>query len=141
MTRPSSALDRVVQAAERVEEAAGEWNAVDLTVISKCVSALEASAADLSAALTVIQGSDPERHQANPSGLRANLLNLKKSVGRLERLVDASAAFLRSAPGLACDQPVLYHACQSTAADGVICQVAAFSCEAAAVSGMGGVQG
>jgi hypothetical protein len=128
MTPPNSALNRVVQAAERVENAAGEWNAVDLTVIGKCVSALEASAGDLSAALTILPGSDLKGYQATRSSLRANLLNLKESVGRLERLVDASAAFLRSAPGLACGQPVLYQA------DGVICQVAA-------VSEMGGMQG
>jgi hypothetical protein len=121
MTPPDSALDRVVQAAERVEKAAGEWNAVDLIEIGECVSALEASAGDLSAAFTVLQG-----YHSSPAGLRANLLNLKKSAGRLERLVDASAAFLRSAPGLACDRPVLYQA------DGAICQ---------ATLEMGGVQG
>jgi hypothetical protein len=121
MTPPDAARDRVVQAAERVEKAAGEWNAVDFTLIGECVSALEVSAADLSAAFTVLQ-----ECRTSPSGLRANLLNLKRSTGRLERLVDASAAFLRSAPGLACDQPVLYQA------DGAICQAALE---------MGGVQG
>lgn len=128
MTPPNAALDRVAQAAERVEKAAGEWNAVNLTEIGRCVAALEASAGDLSAALTILQGPGLKGYQATAAGLCGNLLNLKKSVGRLERLVDASAAFLRSAPGLACDQPVLYQP------DGVICQVAA-------LSEMGGMQG
>ena len=142
MTPPNPALDRVAEALKRVDNAADDWNAVDLTVIAECVSALQASAADLSAALAILQRPGKTGHGATPAGqVRANVINLQKSVGRLERLVDASAAFLRGAPGLACDQPVLYHACRSTAADGVICQAAAFFCEAAAISEMGGVQG
>lgn len=117
MTPRNRALDRIVQADQRLKQIAGRWNAVDLSAIGNCVSALEASSTDLCAAAEILKSSP-----ARPgSPLRANVLDLKQSVARLERLVDASAAFLRSAPGLACDQPVLYQA------GGVVRQPASFS--------------
>lgn len=114
MTARNRALDLIVRAERRVKDVADRWNAVDLSRIDSCVSALEASAADLCAADGILKG-----FPARPgSSFRTSVLDLKKAAVRLERLVDASAAFLRSAPGLACDQPVLYQP------GGVIRQVA-----------------
>jgi hypothetical protein len=102
----NQALDRIVQAEQRVRDVADRWSAVDLSRIGSCVSALEAAATDLCAAKGILKGLP-----ASPGSLlRTSVLDLKKAAVRLERLIDASAAFLRSAPGLACDQPVLYQA-------------------------------
>jgi hypothetical protein len=102
----NQALDRIVRAERRVKDVADQWSAVDLSRIGSCVSALEAAATDLCAAKGILKGLPA----SNGSLLRTSVLDLQRAAGRLERLVDASAAFLRSAPGLACDRPVLYQA-------------------------------
>ena len=106
MTPRSQALDRIVQAGRRVQEVAGRWNAVDLSMVSSCVPALEDSAADLSIAIAILE-SAPE---SPGKPLRMGVLELQRAVARLEHLVDASAAFLRGAPGPEGDRPVLYQA-------------------------------
>jgi len=114
MTPRHKAIEHIERAEQRVADAADRWNAVDLAAIGSCVSALEASATDLCAAVGILKGLPT----GSGSLLRTNVLDLKRAAVRLERLVDASAAFMRSAPGLACDEPALYRA------DGVIRPVA-----------------
>jgi hypothetical protein len=106
MTCPQDALDRIVLAERRVREAADQWNAVDLSSIGDCVSALERSAADLSDSTELLKTSST----STGSVIRSKVHDLKKAVFRLERLVDASAAFLRGAPGSGGVDSSLYQA-------------------------------
>lgn len=106
MTSRPDALGRIVLAERRVTEAADQWNAVDLSVISRCVGTLECSAADLNDATEILKISPT----ATGSAIRSKVHDLKKAVFRLERLVDASAAFLRGAPGPGADATGLYQA-------------------------------
>ena len=106
MTSEQEALSRIVLAERRVREAADHWNAVDLSVIGDCIIALESSAVDLSNATEILKISST----AKGNVIRSKVRDLKKSVSRLERLVDASAAFLRGAPGPGSDDSRLYRA-------------------------------
>jgi hypothetical protein len=94
-TSGQDALGRIVLAERRVREAADQWNAVDLSALGHCISVLESSAADLSDATEILKISST----ATGSVIRSKVRELKKAVSRLERLVDASSAFLRGAPG------------------------------------------
>lgn len=89
----SAALIR--RAGESVEVALGDWNAVQLDSLGRCVLALEASASDLRAAMDLLS-LDPA---GTPRGLRENVLRLKQNLVRLSRLSGASQAFLRNLPG------------------------------------------
>ena len=95
MISGQDALGRITLAERRVREAADQWNAVDLAAISRCMSALESSAADLSDATEILKTDST----VTGSVIRSTVQDLKKAASRLERLVDASAAFLRGAPG------------------------------------------
>jgi hypothetical protein len=106
MTSEQDALGRIVLAERRVREAADEWNAVDLSAIGQCISALECSVADLSDATEILKVSST----ATGSVIRSKVRQLKKEVSRLERLVDASSAFLRGAPGSGADASTVYQA-------------------------------
>lgn len=106
MTSHDKALGRITQAERRVRMTADEWNAVDLAAIFRDVAALECSAEDLRDAAEIL------KNTPKPDGtpIRSRILELKKSVVRLERLVGASAAFLRSAPGTAREDSGFYQA-------------------------------
>jgi len=104
MNSQHKAQERIVRAGERIKEAADHWNAVDLSAISHCLSALEYSATDLSEAVTVLKESGP----MSGSLVLSNIASLRIAALRLERLVDASAAFFRLAPGSDCDGAGLY---------------------------------
>lgn len=100
------ALESVKQAAQSVKDVADRWNAIDLATLTDFIAGLERSACDLSASLQFLETSPPP--PANV--IRSAILNLKKDAARIERLVDASAAFLRSAPGLASGHDGIYQA-------------------------------
>lgn len=129
MTLQRKALGRIMLAQQRVREAADRWNAVDLSAICHCCSALERTVADLRDATEMLKRSPAEvtaaeltpAQQASTASrelFRSSLLDLKNAAVRLERLVDASAAFLRSAPGLAGEESGFYQA------GGAICRMA-----------------
>jgi len=100
------AAERIARASQRVQDAADGWNAVKLPAISKCISDLEHSAAELKEAVELV-----ERAQGSTgNSIRANLEKLNLAAHRLERLVDVAAAFLRLAPGYECNNSTLYQA-------------------------------
>ena len=104
MTSQDTVLEKITRSEKRVKEAADRWNAVDLAAIAQCFSALEYSASDLSEAVTALK----ESGVTSRSLVRSNIASLRKAALRLERLVDASAAFVRLAPGLARGDAGLY---------------------------------
>jgi hypothetical protein len=106
MTPQNKALARIVTAGQRLREAADRWNAVDLSAIGSCCSALESTADDLRDAAGILKGSPVTSGDL----VRSGILDLKKSVFRIERLVGASAAFLRSVPGPAREDSGFYGA-------------------------------
>lgn len=124
MTSQDTVQEKIARSEKRVKEAADRWNAVDLSAISQCLSALEYSATDLSEAVTTLK----ESAVTSGSLVRSNVASLRIAAFRLERLVDASAAFLRLAPGLDCDGAGFYQS------GGSIC------CSVSPV-GMRGIQG
>jgi hypothetical protein len=104
MNSQDAALTRVAQAEQHIRKAADAWSAVDMRVIEACIQALETSASDLGAAFDMLQISPA----GSGSAFRSNISSLKQGAARLERLVDASAAFLRSIPGLPVEDPGMY---------------------------------
>jgi hypothetical protein len=106
MTPGHKATERIRQAERRVRAVADGWNSVNLQAIGNCVSALECSAADLSHGIEILRSSPA----TGGSPFRQDLLDLKRTITRLQRLVDSSAAFLRSAPGLASGDAGVYQA-------------------------------
>jgi hypothetical protein len=112
-TDPSALVRR---AQENVTRAAVEWTPVDAARITECVSALDSAASDLH---TVMESFRPEAASANNPEyrqMRADLLALKQSLVGLNRIMDASAAFIRNLPG--------QHSGETYAAGGQLCTVA-----------------
>ena len=95
---------KIDRSRKRVHDAADCWNAVDLSAISLCLSAMEQSVADLSDAVTILK----ESPEAAASLVRPDVESLRMAALRLERLVDASAAFLRLTPGTTRDNDGFY---------------------------------
>jgi len=106
MTAQKEVIEHSSQAAHRVSDAAERWDATDLSAVVDCAATLESSAADLTLVLEILRKCPAE----SGSLLRSHIICLKKSAARLERLVDASSAFLRSAPGVVCENPGFYRA-------------------------------
>jgi hypothetical protein len=104
VTSREKACGAVVSAAQGILGALEDWNAVDLEAIGKCLGSLESSAGQLDNAVKILRESPAE----DLSSLHSFALQLKSAALQLERLVDSSAAFLRHAPGLACDEPGTY---------------------------------
>ena len=90
-----SAQEQIRRARDLVRTAADQWDAASLSTIGNSVSALESSVGSLTAAAGIMNGS----HEMAGNEMRASLLGLKTDADRLQRLVDASAAFLRGLPG------------------------------------------
>ena len=91
----TSAQEQIRRARDLVKSAADHWDAANLSAIGNSVSVLESSVGSLNSASEIMNGS-PEMAG---NEMRASLLGLKADADRLQRLVDASAAFLRSLPG------------------------------------------
>ena len=96
----TAATEHISAAGKYVRTATDSWDATDLGGIGNCVSALEHSAAELTLAGKILN----ELPLGAGRQLTAALIALKRDTGRLERLVDASSAFLRSAPGAGGDE-------------------------------------
>jgi hypothetical protein len=101
----SSATDCVAlvrRAQQNAIRAAGEWTPVDPERVAECVAALDSAAADLRTVMESFQpeaSSHPEVDNADYGAMRADLFSLKQSLAGLNRLMDASAAFVRNLPG------------------------------------------
>jgi hypothetical protein len=104
-TRDKACAD-VVSAGQGILRALEDWNAVELASIGKCLGSLERSAVELNSALTILR----ESSAGDLTSLHSSAYQLKKAAFLLERLVDSSAAFLRHAPGMSCDEPGTYQA-------------------------------
>jgi len=107
----TSALEQIREAERLLGAAAEQWNAVDLRAIGNCLSALEYSATSLRAAHRMILQGSPEQ-AGGP--MRTAVIAIRIDAGRLQRLVDASAAFLRGVPGAECADAELYRPGGST---------------------------
>lgn len=110
MTREQPTRAHIREAEQCVKAAADAWDATNLSAIANCVSALERSAASLRAAFQVLRSS-PETADG---GLRTAIMGLQKDTARLQRLVDAAAAFVRGLPGPDCEEAELYQPGGST---------------------------
>jgi hypothetical protein len=106
MTPAENASETIARAVKAVTAAADRWDAVNLSEIDSCVTSLESSVADLNGALDILRQSP----RLNVGTLVANIIELKNSAARLERLSDSAASFLRCAPGLESGEPTLYDA-------------------------------
>lgn len=84
-------VECVCRAHSLVTQAAQCWNAGSIAAVHECVIILEQSAAELRAATAASRG-----RAACSWEFRNEILLMKKSVARLERLSDLAAAFLRS---------------------------------------------
>jgi hypothetical protein len=91
----TSVQDQIHRARDLVRSAADQWDAANLSTIANSVSILESSAGSLTAAFKILHGAQ----QVTVNEMRASLLGLKTDADRLQRLVDASSAFLRHLPG------------------------------------------
>jgi len=92
----TSVNEQVRQAERLVRTAADRWDAADLSNIGSCISVLESSVGSLTAASKMLKEGSPEDTR---NLLRTMLAGVRKDANRLQRLVDASAAFLRGVPG------------------------------------------
>jgi hypothetical protein len=106
----TSAKEQIRRARDLVRTAADQWDAANLSTIANSVSVLESSADSLTAASRILNG--PPEIAGNE--MRASLLGLKTDSDRLQRLVDASAAFLRHLPGAQSEDVELYQPGGST---------------------------
>ena len=104
------AQEQISRAERLVNTAASQWEAIDLSNIKDCVSALESSLAALTAASGALAGLS----QSEARIVRAMLAGLKNDVNRLQRLVDAASAFLRNLPGAEFGDSGLYQPGGST---------------------------
>lgn len=106
MSPQNQAREQVTAAAQRLREAADRWNATDLAAIESCAFSLEQSALELNEMLRTVRQIAPD----NAAEFATGLLQIKNDVSRLTRLNDASAAFLRCAPGAGADETEFYGA-------------------------------
>ena len=106
----TSAQDQIRRAWDLVRSAADHWDAANLSTIGNSVSVLESSVGSLAAASEILNGS---REMAG-NEMRASLLGLRMDADRLQRLVDASAAFLHRLPGAQSADVELYQPGGST---------------------------
>ncbi len=98
--------EQVQQAQQLARTATDQWDATDLTKVWNCVLTLETSVNSLTTASGVFHGS-PDTEVARQA--QAALLQLQNDAVRLQRLVDAAAAFLRNLPGEAGPAGSSYH--------------------------------
>ena len=106
MTAQNQAREQATAAGQRLKEAAERWNATDLTAIESCAFSLEQSALELHELLDNVR-SMPRQ---NMTVLATELRQIQSDAARLSRLTDASAAFLRCAPGVSGGESGFYGA-------------------------------
>jgi hypothetical protein len=99
--------EQAAAAGRRLKEAADRWNATDLSAMEGCAFSLEQSALELHEMLEALRRGMPPEKMA---GVAAEVLRLKNEAGRLGRLTDASASFLRCAPGAGAGESEFYGA-------------------------------
>lgn len=87
------ALESLGEALKELRQAAVLWNAVDLSRAQQCRETLESVARKMTDAESLLR-SEPG---AGSAQIKPRLVELKTEALRMERLVDASAAFFRAA--------------------------------------------
>jgi len=105
-----TAQEQIRGARDLVRTAADHWNGASLSAIASSLSVLESSVASLAEASSIL---DRSTGMAG-NEMRTALLALKADATRLQRLVDASAAFLRGLPGAQSADVELYQPGGST---------------------------
>ncbi|HXE64362.1 MAG TPA: hypothetical protein VN519_12530 [Bryobacteraceae bacterium] len=96
MTPRYQAREQVIAARRRLKEAAERWDAIDPAAIEGCRFSLEQSVLELQEMLEAVRRIPREEM----TGLAEEVVQIKSEALRLSRLSDASAAFLRCAPGV-----------------------------------------
>jgi len=96
VTPQERACEQAIAARQRLKDAAERWNATDLASIESCTFSLEQSALELHELLDSVRRLPPQ----NMTDLATELRQIQNDAARLGRLTDASAAFLRCAPGV-----------------------------------------
>lgn len=104
MTPQEQACEQAIAAGQRLKEAAERWNAADLASIESCTFSLEQSALELHELLDNVR----RLPRQNMTGLATDLRQIQYAAARLGRLTDASAAFLRCAPGMSGSESGFY---------------------------------
>ncbi|HVV44127.1 MAG TPA: hypothetical protein VHC72_02955 [Bryobacteraceae bacterium] len=106
MKPQDQAREQAVAAGRRLKEAADRWNATDLAAIEGCTFSLEQSALELHEMLETVRRMPRE----DAADLVAQVREIQNDAARLNRLTDASAAFLRCAPGVSGSESGFYGA-------------------------------
>jgi hypothetical protein len=106
VTPQDQACEQAIAAGQRLKEAADRWNATDLASIESCAFSLEQSALELHELLDSVH----RMPRQNMTVLATELRQIQNDAARLGRLTDASAAFLRCAPGMSCGDSGFYGA-------------------------------
>lgn len=106
MTPQHQASEQVIAAGQRLREAADRWNATDLASIESCRFSLEQSVLELHELLDNVRRMPGQ----NMTVLATELRQIQNDAARLGRLTDASAAFLRCAPGASGNESGFYGA-------------------------------
>jgi hypothetical protein len=106
VTPQDQVRDQAIAAGQRLKEAADSWNATDLTSIESCAFSLEQSALELHELLDHVR----RMPRQNMTILATELRQIQNDAAHLGRLTDASAAFLRCAPGVSGSESGFYGA-------------------------------
>jgi hypothetical protein len=93
MSLQEPVLESIGECLQELRLATDLWNAVDLSRVQKCQETLEFVGLKMADAESLLRNAPG----SGSAKLRSRVLELKAETLRLERLVDASAAFFRAA--------------------------------------------
>jgi hypothetical protein len=93
MSLQEPVLESIGECLQELRVATDLWNAVDLSRVQKCQEMLESVARKMADAENLLRNAPG----SGSAKLRPRVLELKTEALRIERLVDASAAFFRAA--------------------------------------------
>jgi|SRR5580692_8888323 hypothetical protein len=93
MSLQEPVLESIGECLQELRVATDLWNAVDLSRVQKCQEMLESVARKMADAENLLRNAPG----SGSAKLRPHVLELKTEALRIERLVDASAAFFRAA--------------------------------------------
>jgi hypothetical protein len=108
MIADDTAISRVINVRKSISHALEQWDSSNLPAMSECESILEESAAELQ------RFQDTAANATPADELRQELQDIKASIDRFIRIVDASSAFVAGVYGLSSDTGVSYDAAGTT---------------------------